>query len=114
MTAWRGNAPRPRGLDRKATPSLRRQPRNEIPILIVAGHDCLLHNLMQRKRRLAARALWPMGDTEEDSASRQEMLRQDGGAGAGGDPVDAAMRGMFARDGLPPPRRESDGSIVVV
>ena len=26
--------------------------------------DCLLHSLMNRKRKLADSALWPMGDTE--------------------------------------------------
>lgn len=74
--------------------------------------DCLLHSLMQRKRRIASQALWPMGDTPDDAAQLQSMLGG-GIAGSGGDAVDAAMAAMFARDGLPTPRKESDGSLII-
>lgn len=75
--------------------------------------DCLLQSLMQRKRRLAAQALWPMGDTEGDATQLQELLRGNGTA-IGDDAVDAAMRATFERDGLSLPKREVDGSIVIV
>jgi hypothetical protein len=39
--------------------------------------DCLLHSLMNRKRKLAKSALWPMGDTEGDVAELQKMLNAD-------------------------------------
>ncbi len=90
-----------------------------LPMAIHTGYregsfDCLLHSLMQRKRKLAEAALWPMGDTADDAAQLEAMLR----AGAdhqeeGEDPVRRAMRAMFARDGLAPPEWQEDGSIVV-
>lgn len=88
-----------------------------VPMAIHGGFreysfDCLLHSLMQRKRRIAAQALWPMGDTAEDAAQLQSML-SNGRESSGGDAVDAAMAAMFARDGLPLPPRETDGSLIV-
>ncbi len=88
-----------------------------VPMAIHGGFrehsfDCLLHSLMQRKRRLAARALWPMGDTDEDASRLQTMLNS-GGTAIGGDAVEAAMRATFERDGLPFPVREADGSITI-
>lgn len=74
--------------------------------------DCLLHSLMQRKRRIAAQALWPMGDTEDDAAQLQNMLSS-GNESSGGDAVDAAMAAMFARDGIPLPHKETDGSLII-
>jgi SNF2 family DNA or RNA helicase len=76
--------------------------------------DCLLHSLMQRKRRIAAQALWPMGDTGDDAAQLQGMLTNGpDNENLGGDAVDAAMAAMFLRDGLPFPPREPDGSLVI-
>jgi superfamily II DNA or RNA helicase len=72
--------------------------------------DCLLHNLMTRKRRLASSALWPMGDTDEDAARLQQSLADESTTLAP-DPVNAAMVKMFERDALPAPQRNSDGSI---
>lgn len=72
--------------------------------------DCLLHSLMTRKRRLASSALWPMGDTEEDAGHLQQMLAAQERASSE-DPVSAAMAGMFARDEVPLPPPEQDGSI---
>jgi superfamily II DNA or RNA helicase len=88
-----------------------------VPMAIHGGFreysfDCLLHNLMQRKRRIAAQALWPMGDTENDAAQLQSMLSS-GRETSGGDAVDAAMAAMFVRDGLPLPPKETDGSLIV-
>lgn len=72
--------------------------------------DCLLHSLMTRKRRLASSALWPMGDTDEDARRLQQMLAAQVPASSE-DPVSAAMTGMFARDKVPLPPVEQDGSI---
>ena len=88
-----------------------------VPMAIHGGFreysfDCLLQSLMQRKRRIAAQALWPMGDTEDDAAQLQSMLSS-GHESCGGDAVDAAMAAMFVRDGLPLPPKESDGSLAI-
>lgn len=74
--------------------------------------DCLLHELMQRKRKMAAQALWPMGDTQDDVAQLQRWMAESAEYPTG-DAVDAAMRSMFSHLGLPPPVRETDGSIVI-
>ena len=88
-----------------------------VPMAIHGGFrehsfDCLLHSLMQGKRRLAAQALWPMGDTEGDAQNLQAMLSR-GDVSTGGDAVDAAMQATFARDGLLLPARDADGSITI-
>jgi hypothetical protein len=88
-----------------------------VPMAIHGGFreysfDCLLHSLMQRKRRIAAQALWPMGDTAEDAAQLQSML-SNGRESSGGGGVDAAMAAMFARDRLPLPPLETEGSVIV-
>lgn len=62
--------------------------------------DLLLQSLMQRKRRLVSSALWPVGDTAEDAAQLQQMLRGEAEAGLG-DSVSSAMQALWARDGLP-------------
>jgi SNF2 family DNA or RNA helicase len=74
--------------------------------------DCLLQSLMQRKRNLAAAALWPMADTGSDATELQNMINNVAST-SGGNPVEAALAGMFARDGLPLPALEADGSRVV-
>lgn len=74
--------------------------------------DCLLHSLMQRKRHLAASALWPMGDTDEDAAQLQKLVSE-GVSPSDGDPVESALKAMFQRDGAQMPRREADGSRIV-
>ena len=76
--------------------------------------DCLLHSLMNRKRKLADSALWPMGDTKSDVAGLQEGMVRDpteGGVLAEGDPLEAALSATFARDGQPAPVFEADGSV---
>lgn len=92
-----------------------RQVTVHVPMAIHPGYqhnsfDCLLHSLMTRKRRLASSALWPMGDTDDDANQLQEMLGDDGAA-ASADPVAASMAAMFARDELPLPPKNADGSI---
>jgi hypothetical protein len=59
--------------------------------------DCLLHSLMNRKRKLAKSALWPMGDTEGDVAELQKMLNADKQESSG-DPLHSALAAMFRRD----------------
>ena len=76
--------------------------------------DCLLHSLMNRKRKLADSALWPMGDTESDLVGLQEGMVRERGAGgdvSGTSPVAVALLAMFARDGKPAPVFEADGSV---
>mgnify|MGYP003381425550 FL=1 len=77
-----------------------------------ASFDCLLQSLMQRKRRLARQALWPMGDTAADSQGLQDMLKSQAKAESS-DPLEQALTAMFSRDGMPLPRREEDGSLIV-
>lgn len=88
-----------------------------VPMAVHPGYredsfDCLLNNLMQRKRRLARSALWPMGDTTDDAGELQEMLRNGVERGPGNALADA-MVGMFSRDGLPCPPALADGSYAV-
>jgi superfamily II DNA or RNA helicase len=72
--------------------------------------DCLLHSLMQRKRRMARQALWPMGDTEGDAGELQSMLKHKA-KDTRADAVMSAMAVMFARDGIPLPQTDVDGSL---
>lgn len=88
-----------------------------IPMAIHTGYlensfDCLLHSLMSRKRRMASAALWPMGDTTDDTSALQGALS---GASrstrALKDPIAHTMHAMFERDGHPMPQFHDDGSI---
>ncbi|WP_371824203.1 DEAD/DEAH box helicase [Methylosinus sp. KRF6] len=72
--------------------------------------DCLLQSLMQRKRKLASSALWPMGDTDADVGELQKMLQGEG-AETVGDPVSSALAVLFRRDEMPPPIKDADGSV---
>ena len=74
--------------------------------------DCLLHSLMARKRKLASSALWPMGDTSEDTAQLQKMLAQEASATATSTPVEAAIAKMFERDGLKPKQKLDDQTYI--
>lgn len=82
------------------------------PSYAESSFDCLLQSLMQRKRRLARQALWPLGDTAADSQSLQDMLRSQAKAECS-DPLEQALSAMFSRDGMPLPVRQPDGSRVV-
>ena len=74
--------------------------------------DCLLQNLMSRKRRLASAALWPMGDTATDVGALQRGVANSTQP-AGGDAVEEAIAEMFERDGMAPPRFLEDRSVTV-
>ncbi len=87
-----------------------------VPMAIHPGHgegsfDCLLHSLMQRKRRLATAALWPMGDTGSDVQALQAGLNGQAST-AGKDPLTSTLEAMYARDGNRLPQRQKDGSFV--
>jgi hypothetical protein len=86
-----------------------------VPMAIHSGYrehsfDCLLHSLMQRKRRLARSALWPMGDTQGDAAELQRMLGAEMSP-ATDNPLRAALAATFLRDAMPLPEPEQDGAI---
>lgn len=88
-----------------------------VPMAIHGGYrehsfDCLLQSLMQRKRSLAQAALWPMGDTSEDTGELQRILLS-GDKKTGGDPVHAAVSAMFERDRFSPPVFGQDGSVEI-
>ena len=68
----------------------------------VQSFDCLLQSLMQRKRKLAERALWPVGDTSQDvSTMFQDMTETKQSIGSAS--IDQVMGELFVRDGLTPP-----------
>lgn len=77
-----------------------------------SSFDCLLQSLMQRKRRLAASALWPMGDTDEDTAELQRSLGNERREERS-DALQASIDALFLRDGLPKGRISPDGSILL-
>lgn len=72
--------------------------------------DCLLHNLMQRKRQLSASALWPMGDQQEDAAQLQELLSHEAKT-VSGDALSSAIEEMFRTEGKQMPHWEADRSL---
>ena len=71
--------------------------------------DCLLHSLMTRKRKLASSALWPMGDTSEDSATLQSMLVEDTRVDVSTNVVSDTVIKMFERDQLSTPEQLQPG-----
>jgi hypothetical protein len=77
--------------------------------------DCLLHSLMQRKRKLVSSALWPMGDADEDAAKLQADLGVAPSQGSSaGEPLRDALRALFERDGNILPSPATDGSVPYV
>ncbi len=87
-----------------------------VPMAIHPGYregsfDCLLHSLMQRKRKLASSALWPLADSRGDADLLQSGLTEIG-ISTGGEPLETAMTVMFERDGASLPQANSDGSFV--
>jgi SNF2 family DNA or RNA helicase len=72
--------------------------------------DCLLQSLMTRKRRLAAAALWPVGDSQVDVAYFGEALKH-AETTSDGDPVRDAVMAMFARDGEESPAFDQNGVV---
>lgn len=72
--------------------------------------DCHLHSLMNRKRRLASAALWPMGDTTTDIDDLQHSIANSIKSEQASNPVKEAVTEMFARDQVPLPPENQDGS----
>jgi superfamily II DNA or RNA helicase len=88
-----------------------------VPMAIHGGYrehsfDCLLQSLMQRKRNLAQAALWPMGDTLDDTGELQRTLLS-GENKTGGDALRSAISAMFERDRFSPPVFDPDGSVEI-
>ncbi|TPL75952.1 DEAD/DEAH box helicase [Mesorhizobium sp. B2-3-15] len=71
--------------------------------------DLLLQSLMQKKRKLASSALWPMGDSTDDAAHLQHMLREEGEP-ISGRTIDDAMAAMMRRDGINSPAPNAMGA----
>lgn len=78
------------------------------PELGSQSFDGLLQSLMQRKRRLAERALWPMGDSKADVSGLTEAVTspQRGQHGV----ISDIMAEQFRRDGIEPVSPSADGS----
>jgi len=74
--------------------------------------DCLLHTLMESKRRLARSALWPMADTGLDADTLRRTVEAEPAGAVSGDPVRTAIAEMFRRDGLAAPKFDADGAVV--
>ncbi|WP_172330348.1 DEAD/DEAH box helicase [Mangrovicoccus sp. HB161399] len=73
-----------------------------------SSFDGLLQSLMQRKRRLAQKALWPMGDTGAEVAALQaslgaEMAPRDGS-------LEGSMAELFRRDSMPGLQPDANGA----
>ena len=78
------------------------------PELGAQSFDGLLQSLMQRKRKLAEQALWPMGDSKDDVAGLTEAVasQERGQHGV----LSEIMAEQFQRDGLAPVSPGADGS----
>ena len=78
------------------------------PELGAQSFDSLLQTLMQRKRKLAEQALWPMGDSGADVSGLTEAVAT---PSRGQHAIIAdSMAEQFRRDGLPIPTPSADGS----
>jgi len=63
--------------------------------------DFLLQSLMQRKRKLASQALWPMGDTRGDLEGLQSALSGESSSNSA-NVIAESMSELFRRDDLAP------------
>lgn len=78
------------------------------PELGAESFDSLLQSLMQRKRKLAEQALWPIGDSAADVTSlTQAVATPTRGQHA---VIADSMAEQFRRDGLPPVPPDADGA----
>ncbi|SPJ29419.1 DEAD/DEAH box helicase [Falsiruegeria mediterranea] len=75
--------------------------------------DCLLQSLMQKKRKLASQALWPMGDTRGDLSGLQSGLEALRDARTG-NVISTSMQAMFQRDGLSQPTQNEQGAYLML
>lgn len=82
------------------------------PELGAQSFDCLLQSLMQRKRKLAEQALWPMGDNTADVSGLTQAVAQ---PVRGRHTVIAdSMAEQFRRDALTPATPGPDGSYELI
>lgn len=77
------------------------------PRLGAQSFDCLLQSLMQRKRRLAEQALWPMGDTKDDLSELAGSVTQSSASDTYTS-LDECMAELYRRDNLPPVSPNAD------
>ena len=61
--------------------------------------DCLLQSLMQRKRKMAQQALWPMGDTNDDMSNLAHGMDA-GASNSSGELLSASIDATMRRDDL--------------
>ncbi len=80
------------------------------PLYKKDSFDCHLHSLMNRKRRLASAALWPMGDTSTDTDDLQHSIANSVKTEKTSDFVKESIVEMFDRDQIPLPSENPDGS----
>lgn len=80
------------------------------PLYKKDSFDCLLHNIMNRKRRLASAALWPMGDTSTDTDDLQHSIANSVKSEKTSDYVRESIVDMFSKDQIPLPPENPDGS----
>jgi hypothetical protein len=80
------------------------------PAYLENSFDCLLQSLMQRKRKLANSALWPMGDTDADVTELQNMLNAEK-ATSTEEPIISSLIALFRRERLGHPAIDTDGSV---
>lgn len=71
--------------------------------------DCLLQNLMQKKRKLASQALWPMGDNYSDLESLQSSLQGERSSNSA-NIIAETMSELFRRDKLKPIMPDKNGA----
>ncbi|MFD0860088.1 helicase-related protein [Roseovarius aquimarinus] len=82
------------------------------PELGAQSFDCLLQSLMQRKRRLAEQALWPMGDNSSDVSGLTHAVAQP--ARGKHAMLADSMTELFRRDQLPTVSPAPDGSYELI
>ncbi|RKF16882.1 DEAD/DEAH box helicase [Roseovarius spongiae] len=79
------------------------------PSLGSQSFDCLLQSLMQRKRKLAKQALWPMGDTKQDFSELADRMAAPPHEKSSSD-ISECMAELFQRDGLSLPEPDDLGA----
>lgn len=77
------------------------------PELGAQSFDSLLQSLMQRKRKLAEQALWPMGDSTEDVAGLTQAIASPTRSHT---VITESMAEQFSRDGLKPIKPDAQGA----
>ena len=81
------------------------------PRYLTGSFDCLLQDLMARKKSLADAALWPMGDTEADAETLEHAMRQAAPESAVTGPAPGHLEdfSVVGLAGFAPPEAMGDG-----